>query len=520
LGRSFSLDESISLITDSTDAPVFTLWDFVVRGGVLGGVVVSGRSQGRQAGLMARRVLEGEPAAEMPVLGASPNLPMFDHRAMAAHGLEPADLPPDSVILHRPESFYQLHGKLVWILAPLGLVMLAVIVGLAEAVLSRRRAEERLREEHELLSKVMETNPVGITVVDREGRISFANTAAEKMLGLTRQRMARRTYNAPEWRITALDGGPFPEQALPVERVRATGEPVHGVRHAIESPDGRRTLLSINSAPLTDRQGRLSAVVSSLEDVTEEEQAKAELARSNQELTQFVSVASHDLLGPLNSIASYAALVQRRYASRLDGPGREFLGFISEGVERMQALIQDLRDYGRVGGLDIPPQPVELEEVWARVREDQAEDLAAAGAEVDSDPLPRVMGWPSELERLLQNLLSNALKFRGEGPPRIHLGARREGGWWRLAFRDQGVGFEPEQAERIFGLFKRLHTSQEHPGTGVGLAVCRKVVERSGGAIHAESAPGRGATFLFTLPAADLPPPSPAPEAPRPPDGG
>jgi light-regulated signal transduction histidine kinase (bacteriophytochrome) len=278
---------------------------------------------------------------------------------------------------------------------------------------------------------------------------------------------------------------------------------VLGVSHAIEWPDGRRVLLSINSAPLLDRQGRVSAVVSSLQDVTEEEAAKAELARSNQELAQFASVASHDLLEPLNTVGGYAAMLQRRYGPRLDGKGREFLGFITDGVARMQALIQDLREYGRVGGEDLPPGPVELEEVWARVREDQAQALERLDARVSHDPLPRVLGRPSELERLLQNLLSNALKFRGPRPPRIHLSARREDGWWRLGFRDHGIGFDPAQAGRVFGLFKRLHTAQEYPGTGIGLAVCQKIVERAGGEIRAEAAPGQGAAFIFTLPAAD-----------------
>jgi PAS domain S-box-containing protein len=503
LGRSFSLQESIRLITDSTAAPVFTLWDFVVTDGVLGGVVVSGESQGREAALMARRLLAGAPLAEVPIQSRSPNLPMFAHAAMQLHGLGREDLPPGAVVLGQPESFYRRHRRLIWAGAAVALVQLAVILALAAAVRSRRRAEERLRGEHELLAKVMETSPVGITVVDHGGRVTFANSAAERVLGLSRDRLAQRSFDAPGWRITDRQGRPFPAEALPVERVRRTGGPVLGVSHAIEWPDGRRVLLSINSAPLLDRQGRVSAVVSSLQDVTEEEAAKAELARSNQELAQFASVASHDLLEPLNTVGSYAAMLQRRYGPRLDEKGREFLGFITDGVARMQALIQDLRDYGRVGGEDLAPQPVELEEVWARVREDQAEALKRLGARVSHDPLPRVLGRPSELERLLQNLLSNALKFRGPRPPRIHLSARRENGWWRLSFRDHGIGFDPDQAGRVFGLFKRLHTAQEYPGTGIGLAVCQKIVERAGGEIRAQAAPGRGATFLFTLPAAD-----------------
>jgi PAS domain S-box-containing protein len=232
-----------------------------------------------------------------------------------------------------------------------------------------------------------------------------------------------------------------------------------------------------------------------------EERAR-DLARSNADLEQFAYVASHDLQEPLRMVASYTQLLARRYKGKLDQDADDFIGFAVEGVTRMQRLINDLLAYSRVGTRGREPQPVELEKVMAGARANLATAIAETGAEVSHDPLPGVLGDEGQLVQVLQNLVGNAIKFHREGtPPRVHVGVRREGGDWQISVRDNGIGIEPAYFERIFVIFQRLNPRERYPGTGIGLAITKKIIERHGGRIWVESTPGEGSTISFTLPA-------------------
>jgi light-regulated signal transduction histidine kinase (bacteriophytochrome) len=250
-------------------------------------------------------------------------------------------------------------------------------------------------------------------------------------------------------------------------------------------------------------------------DVTERKRYEAELrahgdalARSNAELEQFAYVASHDLQEPLRMVASYTQLLQRRYEGQLDAPADTYIHFAVDGAQRMQALINDLLALSRVGTQGKPFQPVDVGAVVRRVLRSLGRALEESGGTVDVGPLPTVRGDAGQLEQLLQNLVANALKFRRpDVPPHVSVSAERRegphvphGAEWVCAVRDNGIGFEQEFAEQIFVVFQRLHTRTEYPGTGVGLAICKKIVERHGGRIWAESAPNAGTTFYFTLP--------------------
>ncbi len=230
------------------------------------------------------------------------------------------------------------------------------------------------------------------------------------------------------------------------------------------------------------------------------QQAMEELQRSNSELEQFAYVASHDLQEPLRMVASYCQLLQRRYAAKLDGDAHEFIGFAVEGAKRMQSLINDLLLYSRVGTKGKPFTPTSLEQVLADAVANLTVSIGEAKAEISHDPLPMVQGDRVQLLQLLQNLLGNALKFRRETPVRIHVGAQRHGGLWQISVTDNGIGIEPQYAERIFMIFQRLHTREQYPGTGIGLSVCKKIVERHGGRIWVEPAPTGGSVFQFTVP--------------------
>jgi len=229
----------------------------------------------------------------------------------------------------------------------------------------------------------------------------------------------------------------------------------------------------------------------------------AELQRSNEELQQFVYVASHDLQEPLRSVANFVQLLAKRYQGKLDAEADQFIGYIVEGAKRMQQLILDLLEYSRVGTREQEFAATDCEEVLKLALTSLQMAIKESGAEVTHNPLPCVLADGVQVRQLLQNLLSNALKFRSQAPPCIHIAAKQDGDQWMFEVQDNGIGIEPQHAERIFVIFERLHTRKEYPGTGIGLAICKKIVERHGGRIWMESQPGKGSTFFFTLPQGD-----------------
>ncbi|WP_395399419.1 ATP-binding protein [Pseudoduganella sp. UC29_106] len=227
-----------------------------------------------------------------------------------------------------------------------------------------------------------------------------------------------------------------------------------------------------------------------------------ELARSNAELERMAYIASHDLQEPLRMVASYVQLLERRYVGQLDADAHEFIGFAVDGAKRMQALIDDLLTISRVDTKARPMQPVDLGQSLASALHSLRIAVEESQAVVEADALPVVRGDGAQLTQVFQNLLSNAIKFCQE-PPRIRLSAQREGRMWRIGVADNGIGVPAEYRERIFGMFQRLHGRREYAGTGIGLAICQKIVERHGGAIWVEDAAGGGTQFVFTVPACD-----------------
>ena len=262
-------------------------------------------------------------------------------------------------------------------------------------------------------------------------------------------------------------------------------------------------------------------MVGTVEDITQKrllDQAlahkTAELARSNQDLERFAYVASHDLQEPLRMVTSYGQLLVRRHQAGLNAEAQEFLQFMVDGGQRAQALIRDLLSLARIDSQPLPWQAVTLDTVLADALQQLRLQVQEAGAIITHAALPTVMADARQMGQLLGNLISNALKFRAAATaPAIHLAATRQAGGWRISVRDNGVGIEPKYFDRIFVMFQRLHLRSEHDGTGIGLAICKRVVERHGGRIGVESEPGCGSTFWFTLPDHNSPlmPPQPEP---------
>ncbi len=229
----------------------------------------------------------------------------------------------------------------------------------------------------------------------------------------------------------------------------------------------------------------------------------ADLERSNTELQQFAYVASHDLTEPLRMIVSYLQLLQHRHQDKLDAEATEFVGYALDGARRMNVMIQDLLAYARVDSRARPLQPTDCESVLTAALLNLKVSIDESGAEIQHERLPTVMGDAIQLTVVFQNLVSNAIKFRGDAPPRIRIQAQRREHEWIFSVSDRGIGIDPKYFERIFVIFQRLHTRQEYPGTGIGLALCKKIIDRHGGRIWVESEPGQGTIFWFSLPAAD-----------------
>ncbi|WP_254532313.1 sensor histidine kinase [Natrinema gelatinilyticum] len=234
----------------------------------------------------------------------------------------------------------------------------------------------------------------------------------------------------------------------------------------------------------------------------ERHHSERKLEASNERLEQFANAASHDLKEPLRMVSSYLTLLENRYGDELDADGREFIEFAVDGADRMQAMIDGLLAYSRVETRGDPLEPVDLNAVFADVRNDLELRLEETDATLSSESLPWVEGDADQLRQLVQNLLSNALEYSGDEPPRICVEARREGSDWLISVSDDGIGIPPDDEERVFEVFERLHTREEHAGTGIGLTLCRRIVERHGGEIWVDSELDEGATFRFTLPAA------------------
>ncbi|NJP89803.1 HAMP domain-containing protein [Nonomuraea sp. FMUSA5-5] len=227
-----------------------------------------------------------------------------------------------------------------------------------------------------------------------------------------------------------------------------------------------------------------------------------ELRRSNGELEQFAYVASHDLQEPLRKVASFTQMLEQRYGPQLDERARQYIHFAVDGAKRMQLLINDLLDFSRVGRVTGERSVVDSGAALDRALENLSATIEDAEATVTRDELPRVSGNELQLTQLFQNLIENAVKFRSEAPPRVHIGVRRDGDMWEFSCSDNGIGVEPKYADRIFLIFQRLHPRDVYPGTGIGLALCRKIVEYHGGQLWLDGDGGDGATFRWTLPMA------------------
>lgn len=392
---------------------------------------------------------------------------------------------------------------------------------LRRVVAEQRTALTRLEQEGQALRlgreryrRIVETANEGIWWLDAGGRTLYANARMRELLVLGPQEMA--TASLAE-HLFFEEG-----QATLLERLEEGGGAASAEMRLAER-DGMIRWVLVKASRVREDDGA-AGVLLMITDVTEENLARSaleethadlewrvetrtqelaaqarELERSNAELEQFAYVASHDLQEPLRMISSYSQLLARRYKGQLDEKADRWIDYAVEGANRMQKLISDLLAYSRVGSRGADPVEVSLADPFRAALHNILAMVAETKARVTWDPLPTVKVDSTQMTQVFQNLLSNAVKFRGQERPHVQVSAHQKGSEWLISVRDNGIGISPEYWDRIFVIFQRLHRRTEYEGTGIGLAICRKIVERHGGRIWVESLPGQGSTFFFTL---------------------
>ncbi|ELY53508.1 PAS/PAC sensor signal transduction histidine kinase [Natronococcus amylolyticus DSM 10524] len=369
-------------------------------------------------------------------------------------------------------------------------------------ITERKRAELEAEDQSRQLETLFQVLPVGAVVADGNGSVLRANDVARDIWGgdvFDVESVDEYDKYPAEWADTGERVDPEEWTMAQVLRGDSVTDPnVYEIR----AFDGERRIIMEHGKPVKDANGEVIRAIVTLTDITERKTYEQRLEESNERLEQFAYAASHDLQEPLRMVTSYLELLERQYGDDLDADGEEFLEFAVDGADRMREMIDALLEYARVDTRDEPFEPVELDAVLEDVRETLRMKIDESEAEIEAESLPRVRGDPAQLRQLLQNLLSNAIEYSGEGAPRIQIETERTGTSWRVAIHDEGVGIDVDKQAQVFDVFERLHSQEEHPGTGIGLALCKRIVERHGGEISVESEPGEGATFAFTLPAA------------------
>ena len=387
------------------------------------------------------------------------------------------------------------------------------ILGISEDISEKVACQNELRDlslqsrtERSLRESLLENIPIGVAIVGLDGEVTETNAELIRVWGGIPSDLACRDGGE----LLAWDantGQPISSEDWPLNRTLSGGETVAGRKVDIRKLSGRRTTVLMSSAPIMDAEDVMGAVAI-FQDINEiqsmqrslEEKAR-DLTTSNAELQQFAYVASHDLREPLRMISNYLGLIARRYSDcPLDEEGREYLSYALDGAKRMQLMINDLLAYSRLDSAFRPLAPTDMEEVLLEVMSNLDRLIEESGAVILHDPLPVIMADRTQMVHLFQNLIENAIKFRGEMPPRVEISVHLNPPRWHFTVTDNGIGIPSGQQERLFQMFQRLHTREDYQGTGIGLAMCKKIVERHGGEIYVDSQLGKGSTFHILLP--------------------
>ncbi len=377
-------------------------------------------------------------------------------------------------------------------------IVLTAFTGVIISVLSGSlsKAAEALRQSEQRMHAIFNHAAMGIIEMNQADRIVSANKHILELSGYQLDELLGSSIHdltAPEDRVLSDELN---------AKIREGTLAIGNFDKRYLKKNGTYIWVHVTVSPIRDRYGRFCGSVRTIEDITARKKVEEELTRSNRDLEHFAHMISHDLQEPVRMVQSFGDLLERHYASTLDGKALEYLHYMTDGAKRMADLISGLLAYSRVDSGQVAWVRTDMREVAEGVLANLRIATQFAQATIDLGKMPIVMGSPAQLAQLVQNLIGNALKYRKpEVHPVISICADRQGKDWMFSISDNGIGIDPAYHERIFELFQRLHTTDEYPGIGIGLATCKRIVERQGGRIWVESTPGQGSTFCFTLPA-------------------
>lgn len=404
----------------------------------------------------------------------------------------------DSIVLNVPSPD---------LFARVSFMVMCLVGGLLVSSLLRKqlRGKEALEVSETRYRRLHETMRDAFVQVDMSGRIVDCNAAFQKMLGYSEPELVQLSLidlTPSQWH--SLDATTISEQVVP-----------HGksvvYEKALRRKDGAVLPVELRIFLIADDEEKPMAMWAIVRDITERKQAEqereqvlADLKRSNEDLKQFAYVASHDLQEPLRMVSSYTQLLSERYENQLDEKANKFIGYAVDGAVRMQALIQDLLAFSRVDTRGADLKSVDAHGALGKAIANLRAVIEENDALVTTDDLPSVDADESQLVQVFQNLISNGIKFRKTTPPRIRISASLKDRYWQFSVKDNGIGIDPKYKNKIFIIFQRLHTRSEYPGTGIGLALCKRIIERHRGRIWFESESGQGTTFFFTLPVSEM----------------
>ncbi|HCT85987.1 MAG TPA: hypothetical protein DF296_12420 [Candidatus Margulisbacteria bacterium] len=435
-----------------------------------------------------------------------------------------------SDILTNPKDFEQninenikRNGERVWVNWTNKVItnkknQIVEILTIGSDITDYKRSEAALNKERDLIKRIADTSPVGINFVDKEGKVTFINNQASKIVGISQKDSIKLPYNAQILKLSKFDGTPLAEGEMPFEQVKNKLSPVENILMTIETPEGKQKFLSINATPVFSETGEFDGMVSSLEDITERKKAEeelhnyhikleelvkertAKLEQANKELEAFSYSVSHDLRAPLRAINGYSEILLEDYGTSLPANSTKYLTSIIDNVHRMNQLIDDLLNLSKSSRQEVVWSTINMEELVKKVFEEQKTLLEDRNIEFSVMDLPVTRGDSSLIRQVWENLISNAIKYtKHKKTAIIEVGSFLQDNTIIYYIKDNGAGFDMTYKDKLFGVFQRLHTSAEYEGTGVGLAIVKKIIQKHNGTVWAESVVGKGATFYFTI---------------------
>ncbi|HTU47190.1 MAG TPA: PAS domain S-box protein [Bryobacteraceae bacterium] len=361
-------------------------------------------------------------------------------------------------------------------------------------------AGKSLLEAREHLAAIVESSDDAIVSKDLNGIIRSWNRGAERIFGYTANEVIGQ-------HISMLAPAEVADDIPRILGSISRGERVEHYQTKRKTKDGRILMVSLTVSPVRDASGRIVGASKVARDITARVlqerallEANAALLRSNADLQQFAYSASHDLKEPLRMVSAYVEMLRRKFGGKLGQSGDEYICYTIEGVSRMDRLLKDLVAYTHASTIDAEPEEIDAETILERALGNVETAIKDSGASISHTVLPRVRMHAFQLQQVFQNLIANSIRYRSSDAPRIQIAAERRGAEWLFSVQDNGIGIDPQYKEQVFGIFKRLHSAAEYPGTGMGLAICERLIQRAGGRIWVESELGRGATFFFTVP--------------------